>query len=206
MGGAVATILSGTYPERIIRLVMLEAVGPISEVDANNAPETLRHYFSRKNALQNKSMPIYSSIEDAVIARTKGQLTITKEGANILVSRGLKKVQMSPMKPEEGVSGTKEHKKGRGSSSKKEVRFTWRTDQRLTLPTPLPFSEEMCLGFFRNITCPVMFVIAEKSLIHDYWNTPEIQSRVKAIQVRFLAFIGERYRFISHFSSYNSNQ
>ena len=43
--------------------------------------------------------------------------------------------------------------------------YTWRTDARLTLPSPLRLTQAHVLNFVRSVECPVSLVLAEQGML-----------------------------------------
>lgn len=43
--------------------------------------------------------------------------------------------------------------------------YTWRTDARLTLPSPLRLTQAHALNFVRSVECPVSLVLAEQGML-----------------------------------------
>lgn len=68
----------------------------------------------------------------------KGMVAVTREAAELLAQRGLVPV----------AGG-----------------FSWRSDSRLTLPSPLRMSEEQAMSFVRRIACPTTLVVAEEGML-----------------------------------------
>lgn len=86
MGGAISTLLAGLMPERIDKLGLLDAVGPLA-TSAEAAPEQMLRAL--KQAQQSTRRHHYASFESAVAARAaKGLGT---EAATLLGRRGIAK-------------------------------------------------------------------------------------------------------------------
>jgi len=43
--------------------------------------------------------------------------------------------------------------------------YTWRTDSRLTLPSPLRLTHAHAVAFARNLQCPVKLVLAQQGML-----------------------------------------
>ena len=145
MGAIVALLLASAMPERVDRLALIDGLLPFTG-EAEQAPEKLGEALRAQLALPSKRKPVYADVQLAVDARMKGVGTVTREAAEILARRGLMP-----------VSGG----------------YTWRSDSRLTLASPIRLTRAHALAFLRKVSCPVSLVLAEKGmLLHE----PSIQA------------------------------
>lgn len=88
MGGGVASLFAGAFPERVEKLALLEGLGPIS-AESDTGPERLRKAIEERRI--KKPEPVYSSIDLAATVRARvGRLSV--ECARLLVERNLKPV------------------------------------------------------------------------------------------------------------------
>lgn len=135
MGASIAPLVSGTIPERIQTLLLIEGLGPFSR-NPVEVPEQLARHLIQANELLKKRVPIYKTEEEAADMRKRaGDLSF--ESALLLSRRGLKKVDGG---------------------------FTWRADPRLRLESPARMSEEQVQAFLQRTTCPVLYIEAENGL------------------------------------------
>jgi pimeloyl-ACP methyl ester carboxylesterase len=132
MGGAIAALYAALYPERCSKLLLLDAVGPLA-TRPEDAPEQMREAFRQRAALQAERRRSYPDFEAAVQARAKRGLQL--EAARLLAVRGV---------------------------ARAEDGWYWRHDPRLSLKTPLSFSEEQAKAFLQRIACPVLLVAARQ--------------------------------------------
>ncbi len=151
MGGAIATLVAGTIPDRIQKLVLIEAIGPFSR-EAEQVPSSLLKHCEEAAQLRTKRTPIYPDKELAVKARLQAG-DLNESSVRLLVERGLKQ-----------VSGG----------------WTWRTDPRLRLESPLRLSEAHVLAFLKRISCPTLLVIGDKGL--RVLEPPKVETRKNAIK------------------------
>ena len=133
MGGAIATMVAAGAPERVERMVLIEALGPISGA-AEDAGARLRQAVAAHRALDlDKPQRVIPSIDAAVAAR----LAVSKmepECARLIVERNLRQV---------------------------EGGYAWRSDPRLTLPGHLRTGEAFIRSWIRAIDCPVLVIAAD---------------------------------------------
>lgn len=137
MGAITAVLLAGAMPERIARLALIDGLVPYTG-EAEQAPEKLGEALRARQKLTDKRKPVYAEVARAVEARMKGVGAVSREAAELLAQRGLMP-----------VSGG----------------YTWRTDSRLTLPSPLRLSWAHAQAFVHALQCPVSLVLAEQGMM-----------------------------------------
>lgn len=137
MGAGVASMLAGSFPERVEKLVLIEGIGSNTS-KADEAPRILRSAVSDMKRAAAKSKPIYETHSEAIEARMKGIGGISREAAESLCARGLV-----------SVSGG----------------YTWRSDPRLIMSSAIRLTEEMVAGFVKELTMPVLLVTGKQSFL-----------------------------------------
>jgi pimeloyl-ACP methyl ester carboxylesterase len=138
LGGGIAAICAGVWPERIERTVLIEAIGPMS-APARELPARIGLYLAEFRRLNDKLLPVYATLEDAATARQRvGGISL--EASKVLAARG-----------------TKEHGGG----------LTWRSDPRLRLTSPHRLTEDQVEACLDKISCPVLLVRATEGLPID---------------------------------------
>ena len=85
-GGIMATLLASAFPERVNRLVLLDAVSPapVPEVDF---PVQMRKALQDKARLLGRPNLVFPAVDDAVASRSRHG--ISTEAARLLAARGL---------------------------------------------------------------------------------------------------------------------
>jgi pimeloyl-ACP methyl ester carboxylesterase len=112
-------------------------------------PENLKKFIEQDKV--EKRLPIYKTQEDAARARKQaGDLSM--ESAVVLTERGLKEVPGG---------------------------YTWRSDPRLKLESPLRMTEEQVLAFIQRITCPTYLVARENGL---KWKKDLVENRMRNVK------------------------
>lgn len=137
MGAIVSVLLAATFPEKVRRLALVDGLIPPT-TEAEGAVATLAEALQGRLALSAKRKPVYPSVERAAQVRQRGVGHVSFEAAQLLAHRGL-------MPVEEG--------------------FTWRTDSRLTLATPLRLTQAHVNAFVAALSCPTKLVLAEQGLL-----------------------------------------
>lgn len=135
LGAIVASIFAGTFPELVNKLVLIEALGPITAKPQDTA-ELLRKSIINKYQSQIKlpSNKLYSSIEKAVLARTMAS-DFDSDIARLLVERAIKQ-------DGEGV--------------------VWRSDSRLKQLSPMRMVEEQAVDILSNIKHDTLLILGER--------------------------------------------
>ncbi|MGB1297349.1 MAG: alpha/beta fold hydrolase [Psychrobium sp.] len=134
LGAIVASIFAGTFPELVNKLVLIEALGPIT-AKPQDTTELLRKSIINKYQSQIKlpSNKQYSSTEKAVLARTMAS-DFDSDIARLLVERAIKK-------------------DGEG--------FVWRSDSRLKQLSPMRMVEEQAEDILANIKHDTLLILGE---------------------------------------------
>src|SRR5687767_5358324 len=105
MGGAIACAVAASAPERVRRLALIEALGPVA-ADPVAAGSRLADAVSARRALRERPLRRIPDLDTAVAARLAAS-RMTSDAARLIVERNLR--------PFDGG-------------------FAWRSDPRLTLP------------------------------------------------------------------------
>lgn len=137
MGAIVSVLLAGAMPERVERLALIDGVIPYTG-EADTAPHKLGEFLQALLTVDGKRKPVYARFEQAVEARMKGVGAVSREAAERLAQRGLMPVPGG---------------------------YTWRTDARLMLPSPMRLSRAHALAFVHRVACPASLILAEQGLL-----------------------------------------
>lgn len=140
MGAIVSVLLAGAMPDRIERLALIDGAIPYTG-EADTAPQKLGESLQALLEVDDKRKPVYDSFEQAIAARMKGVGAVSHEAAESLALRGLMPVP----------SG-----------------YTWRTDARLMLPSPMRLTRAHALAFVHRVACPASLVLAEQGLMTQH--------------------------------------
>jgi len=132
LGGAVASVLAAACPERIERLLLIEALGPITSAPERALP-LLTQALHERAGVADKSLRVFADPNVAVQARRLAN-GLSEIAAQALVSRALKTVPGG---------------------------YSWSSDPRLTLTSPQRYMEEQILGALAGIQAPTFLVLAE---------------------------------------------
>lgn len=132
LGGAVASVLAAACPQRVERLLLIEALGPIAG-DIEQTLTQLQRALAERRDVQSKALRVFADEDAAVTARMRAN-GLSRDVASLLVARGLKPVDGG---------------------------FSWSSDPRLTLASPQRYSEDQILAILRGIRAPTLLLLAQ---------------------------------------------
>lgn len=136
LGGQLGMLYTSLFPQQVIKLIVLDSLMPFRNADLDIA-EHIVPWWNKLEKVEAKMMsqspPSYTE-EEALRRLTDGRpIPLTREAAQILLSRGVVK-------------------NGDG--------FAFSADQRLKLKIPLHFSKEEVLSLCSRIQCPFLLLRA----------------------------------------------
>jgi pimeloyl-ACP methyl ester carboxylesterase len=131
MGGTIATLYAGTFPERCKRLAVLEGAGPPDNTH-DHAPMRMSRWIHEVRAVRGRAERTMASREEAM-RRLVGN---------------------HPRVPEEVLSSRFEAL----ARPLADGRFAWKADPLHATYSPVPFFAESWKAFARRVSCPVLFV------------------------------------------------
>ncbi|HDZ57187.1 MAG TPA: alpha/beta fold hydrolase [Pseudomonas xinjiangensis] len=159
MGAIISAILAGSLPDRILGAGLIDGLLPFTS-EPDHAPKQMARFFEASLAVGEKRKPVYPSVEKATTARVLGGNTpMSRAAATHLVERGLM--------PEHGG-------------------WTWRSDPKLMLPSPLRFTSQHAVAFVEAIRSPSCLVLANQGVMQKHPEILERIDRFKHIQVHHL--------------------
>ncbi|MBI6954595.1 alpha/beta fold hydrolase [Pseudomonas sp. CCOS 191] len=137
LGAIISVQLAGALPERVSHLALIDGVIPptLSEQDA---AERLGQALQAQMRLEGKRKSVYATLEEGVEARMKGMVAVSREAAELLAQRGLMPVPGG---------------------------YSWRSDSRLTLPSPIRLNHDQAMAFVKRIACPACLVVAADGML-----------------------------------------
>ena len=136
LGAAISAIAAGTFPGRIERAVLLEAIGPLT-TPVDDAPTQLATAIKARANVGRIRARVYKDLSEATRIRSEfSQAPVSSAGARLLVERGTRPV---------------------------EGGFVWRYDERLRQSSLMRMSEEQLHPFLKRASCPLLVVLARQS-------------------------------------------
>lgn len=134
MGGAIASVVAAAAPQRVDRLALVEALGPVAG-DPAQAATRMRTAVATRRAQGTRPPRVIADIDTAVAARLVAS-RMAPDAARLIVERNLRAVDGG---------------------------FAWRSDPRLTLPGMMRMDEATVQALLRAIEAPVRLVAADPS-------------------------------------------
>ncbi len=137
MGAGIASMVAAACPERVERLLAIEALGALAEVPQRTVLR-MREAMAANRALRGKRLRVFPDVETAVRARAYASRVpgsgLDEALVRLLVERGVRKV---------------------------EGGYEWSSDPRLTLPTMTRMTEPQVENLVAGIECPVRAIFAD---------------------------------------------
>ena len=131
MGGAVATLYAGTFPQRVSRLVVVEGAGPPDNEHAH-APDRMRRWVDGVRAARARSERTLASREEALERLATHHPRI---------DRAVLRARLDAL-----------------SRPLPDGRLAWKADPLHATHSPVPFFAETFKAFVRRVDCPTLFV------------------------------------------------
>ncbi len=132
MGAGIASLVAASVPDRVQRLVAIEALGGLAETVERTA-DRWREAMAAARALPGKQLRVFTDLATPVRARMQAN-QLSEPAARLLVERGIRPV---------------------------EGGFVWSSDPRLTLPTPQRLTEAQLARLVAGIACPATVIYAD---------------------------------------------
>ena len=132
MGARIASLVAASVPDRVRRLVAIEALGGLAKTVERTA-DRWREAIAAARALPGKQLRVFADLAAPVRARMQAN-QLSEPAARLLVERGVRPV---------------------------EGGFVWSSDPRLTLPTPQRLSEAQLARLVAGIVCPTTVIYAD---------------------------------------------
>ena len=157
LGALIASAYAGVFPEQIVRLILLEGLGPLSQPD-EEVPAQLRRAILNRSRTRERASGGFASLDEAVAARCK-VAEISPAAARLICERQLEV---------------------------REGRWHWRSDPRLRDLSPMRMSEGQAQALIRAIACPVLFIRGEQGfqgLLAQWQQRGPLFGQIEMVQV-----------------------
>ncbi len=133
LGGCIAPVCAIAEPDRIESLLLIDALGPISE-SAEALPDRLRRFHHEMKLRRNTDSRLFDSVDQAVDTRLKAAKMHT-ESARLIIERQLVQV----------TNG-----------------YKWRFDPKLRAASPGYYTEAQVQSILGAVDCPAHCIIADE--------------------------------------------
>ncbi|WP_448131033.1 alpha/beta fold hydrolase [Stenotrophomonas rhizophila] len=131
MGAGIASLAAAAAPERVERLIAIEALGGLRGPE-NETAQRLREHVRAARALPTRRLRVFPDLSAPIRARMMTN-QLSEPCARLLVERGVKPVDGG---------------------------YSWCSDQRLMLPTAMRLSEAQIDDLLAAIECPTQVIYA----------------------------------------------
>ena len=142
MGAGIASMLAAACPQRIERLLAIEALGALAETPERTVTR-MRDAVVAHRGLKDKRLRVFADIDSAVRTRQFASRVpgsgLDERSVRLLVERGLREVRVDGE-----LAG-----------------YEWSSDPRLTLPTMTRMTEPQVEDLLAGIECPVRAIFAD---------------------------------------------
>jgi pimeloyl-ACP methyl ester carboxylesterase len=153
MGGGVAALVAAALPDRVDAVIGLEGLVGATHPETE-LPKALARYVKARRGLRGKALPTYATFEEALAARLASGDYAHPDGIRHVVARGL--------------------------AQRGDGRWAWRTDPRLTLPSPMRLTPGQARAVRDAIAAPTRVVVARRGIARD----PEYAAVVRDLSPR----------------------
>jgi len=140
LGGAVALQYAGTYPERALKVVAIEGLGPPT-LEHRPAHIRMREWIDHMHEMERREPRRYASVEDATRRMMEANPHLTPEMAHYLTLHGTRR----------NDDGT----------------LSWKFDNYVRIRSPYEFNLEDAQDIWSRITAPVLLVKGAESWAPD---------------------------------------
>ena len=131
LGGAVASLVAVAAPERVGRLALIEALGPLAD-DGSRTLERFRSACAARAGAADKRLRVFADLDAATAARVAAG-GLDADTARPIVERGVRVV----------AGGV-----------------VWSSDPRLTLTSPVPIAESQVRALLTGLAAPTLLLLA----------------------------------------------
>ena len=142
MGAGIASMVAAACPQRVERLVAIEALGALSEAPERTVAR-MREAVDAQRRQAGKKLRVFPDIDTAVRARMHAG-RVPGSGLDAALVRLLVERGVRPAGADDGSDG-----------------YSWSSDPRLTLPTLVRMTEAQVENLVAGIECPTLVVHAD---------------------------------------------
>lgn len=137
LGGAVSSIFAGTFPERVQKLALIEAIGPYAMTD-EQSPSLLARAISGR-VRRESQRTCYQDVDSIVRAKQIAN-GLSESAARAIVERNLERVKDG---------------------------YCWRSDPRLKQSSAWRVTEAQLRSFFGAITAETLLILGEEGMFNE---------------------------------------
>ena len=139
MGAGISGIFSGTFPEKVSKLMLIEGIGPMTHTEEEGLAQ-LAKSITQRNRHKNRENQYYEDLSLIINARAKIS-ELDEVNVKLLVERNMRQTNQG---------------------------YHWRSDPRLRLPSLLYLTPKQAQAFNNNLTMPTTLLYGKQGFIHKY--------------------------------------
>jgi pimeloyl-ACP methyl ester carboxylesterase len=148
MGGTVATLFTGSFPERVRKMATLEGLGP-PEIPVDLAPGRMKRWIEEVRKIRSSTPTSTSTSTSTSTPTSTSTSTSTMSEDDALRRLAINHARI----PVDILRAQLPHLTRRTADG-----LAWAFDPLHKTPSPTPFSATVYRAFARAVTCPVLFV------------------------------------------------
>lgn len=169
LGGTLASLFAALYPERIGRLLLVEALGPLT-AEADTSLSQLRHALDERDGFaRRRPLRVFATLDEAIAARMRAN-DLSEAAARAIVVRGVVEV---------------------------EGGWVWSSDPRLTLASPQRYTEQQVLAMLGGIRARSLLVLADPAT--GYLPSAMMDARAARVtDIRMVRLRGNHHLHLEH--------
>ncbi len=168
MGGTISFLYTGSFPERVKKLILVEGMGPLGRT-FSDAPPQMKKWISESRAVRQRKSIEYLTLEQGAQRLRRTNPRLGSEQALDLARWAMRKT--------------------------KNGKWVWKFDPLHRTTSPQPFYSKQAFEFFSRIQCPVLIVKGKESHRSP---CPDMQQRLKRIAHRTLVEVKDGGHMIHH--------
>jgi pimeloyl-ACP methyl ester carboxylesterase len=168
MGGSIALLYAGAFPEKVRQLVSIEGLGAVG-MNFSDAPARMEKWITELHDRGRNHFRVYESVE-------AGARQLQQTNPRLTAQRALDLAR----------SGMKQNAKGR---------WVWKFDPLHRTTSPQPSYSAQAIAFLRRIECPVLVVEGRHS---RHAQRPDRQQQLAVVRNKHFAVIDNAGHMVHH--------
>jgi len=168
MGGTISFLYTGSFPERVKKLILVEGMGP-QGMNFSDAPPRMEKWISQSRAVRQRKSIEYLTLEQGAQRLRRTNPRLGSEQALDLARWAMRET--------------------------KSGKWVWKFDPLHRTTSPQPFYSKQAFEFFRRIQCPVLIVKGKESRRSP---CPDMQQRLERVAHRTLVEVKDGGHMIHH--------
>jgi pimeloyl-ACP methyl ester carboxylesterase len=169
LGGAIACLYSGIYPDRVKQLVAIEGLGPPpNRLRHGPAYQRMQDWIAQMRTYASRHARHYATLDDAVQRMQEANKHLSAAMARYLT-----------------IHGTYRNEDGT---------YTWKFDNYVRSQSPYEFNLEEARSIWQRITCPTLLLRGTESWSSD----PQVDGKAQAFRTACCINIARAGHWVHH--------